>query len=306
MTDAYQNFLAEISPGFPPDRLRQNEPMWKHTTFRVGGSADCLLFPASVQEVQRIVALTKRYALPLTVLGNGSNVLVRDKGIRGVVMAFGKPFAHIRHEGERLFLGAGTLLSVAAQYAADHGLDGLAFAAGIPGSVGGAVFMNAGAYDGEMKDVVSRMEAVDGAGQIVTYRGEEADFGYRRSMFQENGHILTSVELTLARGDAGAIRQKMAALYARRREKQPLEYPSAGSTFKRPAGHFAGTLIDETGLKGLSVGDAQVSEKHAGFIINRGHATAQDILMLMEEVKRRVFLAHGVALVSEVRIIGEA
>ena len=306
MTDAYQNFLADISSDFLPDRLRQNEPMWKHTTFRVGGPADCLLFPATAQEVQRIVTLTKRYELPLTVLGNGSDVLVRDKGIRGVVMAFGQPFAHVRQEGEQLFLGPGTLLSAAAQYAAEHGLAGLEFAAGIPGSVGGAVFMNAGAYDGEMKNVVSRLEAVDGAGRSVAYRGDEAGFGYRRSIFQENGHILTAIELTLAAGDAEAIRQKMAMFNARRREKQPLEYPSAGSTFKRPVGHFAGTLIDEAGLKGLSVGDAQVSEKHAGFIINRGHATAQDILTLMEEVKRRVFLAHGIELIPEVRIVGEA
>lgn len=306
MADAYKTFLAEISLDFPPERIRQNEPMGKHTTFRVGGPADCLLYPATAAEVQRILSLTKRYALPLTVLGNGSNVLVRDKGIRGVVMAFGQPAAYIRHEGTRLFLGAGTLLSAAAQYAAEHGLTGMEFAAGIPGSVGGAVFMNAGAYDGEMKRVVSHIEAIDRAGRVVSYGEDEARFGYRSSIFQDNGHIIRHVELTLAGGDAKAIRQKMADFNERRRSKQPLEYPSAGSTFKRPLGHFAGTLIDEAGLKGLSVGDAEVSEKHAGFIINRGHATAHDILTLIAEVQRRVFLSRGVELIPEVRVIGEA
>lgn len=305
MADAYKNFLAELTFAFPLERIRQNESMGKHTTFRVGGAADCILYPATVAEVQRILILTKRYTLPLTVLGNGSNVLVRDKGIRGVVMVFGQPAAYIRQKGTRLSLGAGTLLSAAAQYAAEHGLTGLEFAAGIPGSMGGAVFMNAGAYDGEMKNVVSHIEAIDEAGRVVSYRGDEARFGYRTSIFQDNGHIIRHIELTLAAGDFEAIRQKMVDFNERRRQKQPLEYPSAGSTFKRPLGHFAGTLIEEAGLKGLSVGDAQVSEKHAGFIINRGHATAGDILALIAEVKRRVFLARGVELIPEVRVIGE-
>ena len=306
MRDAYQAFLEELTFTFPSDRILQNEPMRKHTTFRVGGLADCLLYPATTAEVQRILSLTKRYALPLTVLGNGSNVLVRDKGIRGIVMVFGQPAAYIEREGTRLRLGAGTLLRAAAQYAADHGLTGLEFAAGIPGSVGGAVFMNAGAYDGEMKDVVSSIEAIDEAGGVVTYRGDEAGFGYRTSVFQKNGHIIRQIAVTLTAGDTAAIRQKMAEFNERRRKKQPLEYPSAGSTFKRPTGYFAGTLIEETGLKGLSVGDAQVSEKHAGFILNRGHATAEDVLTLIAEVQRRVFSAHGVELIPEVRVIGEA
>ena len=174
IADACKNFLAEISPSFPPERLQKDEPMWKHTTFRVGGPADCLLYPATGEEVRRILSLIKRYELPLTILGNGSDVLVRDKGIRGVVLAFGQPAAYIRQEGTRLLLGPGTLLSAVAQYAAEHGLTGLEFAAGIPGSVGGAVFMNAGAYDGEMKDIVSRIDAFDEAGRVVAYRGEDA------------------------------------------------------------------------------------------------------------------------------------
>lgn len=306
MRDAYQAFLDELAFTFPSDRILQNEPMRKHTTFRVGGLADCLLYPATTAEVQRILSLTKRYALPLTVLGNGSNVLVRDKGIRGIVMVFGQPAAYIEREGTCLRLGAGTLLRAAAQYAADHGLTGLEFAAGIPGSVGGAVFMNAGAYDGEMKNVVSSIEAIDEAGGVVMYRGDEAGFGYRTSVFQKNGHIIRQIAVTLTAGDPAAIRQKMAEFNERRRKKQPLEHPSAGSTFKRPTGYFAGTLIEETGLKGLSVGDAQVSEKHAGFIVNRGHATAEDVLTLIAEVQRRVFSAHGVELIPEVRVIGEA
>lgn len=305
IADACKNFLAEISPSFPPERLQKDEPMWKHTTFRVGGPADCLLYPATGEEVRRILSLIKRYELPLTILGNGSDVLVRDKGIRGVVLAFGQPAAYIRQEGTRLLLGSGTLLSAVAQYAAEHGLTGLEFAAGIPGSVGGAVFMNAGAYDGEMKDIVSRIDAFDEAGRVVAYRGEDAYFGYRYSVFQDNSHIINQIELTLAAGNTEAIRKKMTEFNERRRQKQPLEYPSAGSTFKRPLGHFAGTLIDEAGLKGFSIGDAQVSEKHAGFIINRGHATAGDILALIAEVQRCVFLARGVELVPEVRIIGE-
>ncbi|MGP1366154.1 MAG: UDP-N-acetylmuramate dehydrogenase [Schwartzia sp. (in: firmicutes)] len=304
--EAYQAFLEELAFTFPSDRILENEPMRKHTTFRVGGLADCLLYPATTAEVQRILSLTKRYALPLTILGNGSNVLVRDKGIRGIVMVFGQPAAYIEREGTCLLLGAGTLLRAAAQYAADHGLTGLEFAAGIPGSVGGAVFMNAGAYDGEMKNVVSSIEAIDEAGGVVTYRGDEAGFGYRTSVFQKNGHIIRQIAVTLTAGDTAAIRQKMAEFNERRRKKQPLEYPSAGSTFKRPTGYFAGTLIEEAGLKGLSVGDAQVSEKHAGFILNRGHATAEDVLTLIAEVQRRVFLARGVELIPEVRVIGEA
>ncbi len=298
-------FIKEITPFLSPGQIERQEPMERHTTFRVGGVADCVVYPATIEDVRRILSLTVRYGLPLTIMGNGSNLLVRDKGIRGVVLIFGKPAAYIERRGMRLIVGAGTLLGAVAQNALQEGLSGLEFAAGIPGSLGGAVFMNAGAYGGEMKQIVTRITALDGVGKTIEYATEEAQFGYRTSIFQENQHIICEVEVSLTKGDPGEIRAAMEALNERRRQKQPLEYPSAGSTFKRPPGYFAGTLIDETGLKGLSIGGAQVSEKHAGFIINRGGATAEDILALIAEVQRRVFEARGIKLIPEVRIVGE-
>ena len=280
--------------------------MERHTTFRVGGVADCVVYPTTAEDVRRILSLTARYGLPLTVMGHGSNILVRDKGIRGVVLIFGKPAAYIKRREMRLIVGAGTLLSALAQNALQEGLSGLEFAAGIPGSLGGAVFMNAGAYGCEMKQIVTRITALDGAGKTIEYAPEEAQFGYRTSIFQENQHIICEAEVSLTKGDPGEIRAAMEALNDRRRQKQPLEYPSAGSTFKRPPGYFAGTLIDQTGLKGLTVGGAQVSQKHAGFVINIGNATANDVQQLISIVQKRVYAKHAVQLFPELRIIGEA
>ncbi len=297
--------VKELRCILPPERILLDEPMAGRTTFRVGGPADCLAQPASLEEAHALLMLTRNYGTPLTVLGNGSNVLVRDKGIRGLVISFGKPFAYIHREDTSLLLGPGTILGAVSQFAASQGLSGLEFAVGIPGSVGGAIFMNAGAYDGEMKTFVQRVTALTASGEIASFTGEELGFSYRHSVFQENGALIGEVALSLTAGDIKAIKEKMADFTQRRQQKQPLEYPSAGSTFKRPPGNFAGTLIEKTGLKGLTIGGAQVSEKHAGFLINRGGATANDILRLMAEVQHRVYETHGVRLVPEVRIVGE-
>ena len=299
------NFMKALREAIPEERVLTDEPMAHHTTFRIGGNADVFVFPASIEELLHVLKLVKQYSVPLTILGNGSNVLVRDGGIRGVVVSFGKPFAHIEREGTRITAGAGATLGTVSLFAASHSLSGLEFAVGIPGSLGGAVFMNAGAYDGEMCQVVRAVTAVTPEGNVVRYRPEDMGFGYRHSVFQENGHIICEIELALQEGEPTAIQEKMAEFTRRRMEKQPLDKPSAGSTFKRPPGLFAGTLIDEAGLKGFTVGGAQVSEKHAGFVINKGGATASDVLALMEEVERRIEEKNGVRLIPEVRIIGE-
>lgn len=299
------NFIKALPKVIPEERILTNEPMARHTTFRIGGNADIFLLPASIEELLGVLRLVKQYSVPLTILGNGSNVLVRDGGIRGVVASFGKPFAHIEMDGTHIVAGAGATLGAVSLFAANHSLSGLEFAVGIPGSLGGAVFMNAGAYDGEMSSVVSNVTAVAPTGEIRRYCSSEMNFGYRHSIFQKNGHIICEIELALQKGEPSAIQEKMAEFTKRRMEKQPLDKPSAGSTFKRPPGLFAGTLIDEAGLKGFTIGGAQVSEKHAGFVINKGGATASDVLALIEEIQRRIEEKNGVRLIPEIRIIGE-
>lgn len=302
-----KNFVRACQAFIEPNRFRLDEPMKLHTTFKIGGPADCLIFPASMEETEKVLALVNEYKLPLTILGNGSNVLVQDKGIRGVVVKFARPMAKIRHEGTRIIAGAGALLKDVSEAAAQSSLTGLEFACGIPGSIGGAIFMNAGAYDGEMKNVADTVRTVDREGRIHTYSRDELDLGYRHSRFQDNGEAIVEVELSLEPGDSKAIRAKMDDFTQRRESKQPLEMPSAGSTFKRPKGYFAGTLIQETSLKGLQVGGAQVSTKHAGFVVNAtGNATAADVRGLIHEVQQRVYQKHGVMLHPEVRIIGDA
>ncbi|WP_298594419.1 UDP-N-acetylmuramate dehydrogenase [uncultured Mitsuokella sp.] len=298
-------FIEACRSFIEPNRFRLDEPMKLHTTFKIGGPADCLIFPASMEEVERVMALVKKYDLPLTILGNGSNVLVQDGGIRGVVVKFARPMGAIRCEGARIIAASGALLKDVSESAAANGLTGLEFACGIPGSVGGALFMNAGAYDGEMKNVADRVRTVDVNGTVHQYERASLDLGYRHSAFQQNGEAIVEVEFLLRKGTEQDIRAKMEDFTNRRECKQPLEMPSAGSTFKRPAGYFAGTLIDQTGLKGLTVGGAQVSTKHAGFVVNIGGATAADIRDLIKEVQKRVYAAHGVRLYPEVRIIGE-
>lgn len=296
--DACRSFLQ-------PEQVLVDEPMRYQTTFQIGGPADCVIFPATLAETQQVLHLVHVFGLPLTILGNGSNVLVRDHGIRGVVVKFGEPMSYIRVQDNQIIAGAGALLKDISEAAAAHALSGCEYACGIPGSIGGAVFMNAGAYGGETKQVVAAVRSVTPEGEIKEYKAEALELGYRHSIFQTNGEAIAEVTLALQPGDESAIRAVIADYTQRREAKQPLEMPSAGSTFKRPEGYFAGTLIDQTGLKGLRVGGAEVSTKHAGFVVNVGDATCEDVIGLIHEVQHRVKAAHGVELCPEVRIIGE-
>ena len=302
-----EDFVKACHSFLEESQVLLDEPMSRHTTFEIGGPADCLIFPTTTEEVQQVLALVNEYKLPLTVLGNGSNVLVRDGGIRGVVLKFNGPMSAIRLSGDgtHIVADAGAHLKDVSEFAAKNGLTGLEYACGIPGSIGGAIFMNAGAYDGETKNVAYAVRAVTRAGELKEYKADELDLGYRRSIFQGNGELICQVELALQKGDMAAIQAKIADFTQRRESKQPLELPSAGSTFKRPQGYFAGTLIDQTGLKGLTVGGAQVSKKHAGFVVNFNHATARDVQGVIAEVQKRVLAKHGVQLYPEVRMIGE-
>jgi UDP-N-acetylmuramate dehydrogenase len=278
-----------------------DEPMSAHTTFRIGGPADYYVEP-TFEEVKELLPFLKKENIPYTLIGNGSNLLVSDEGIEGVVVSFGKEMSEVSCEKEVVRARAGILLSRLASFAASKSLSGLEFASGIPGTLGGAITMNAGAYGGEMKDVVQSVTVLDGD-EIKEYSGEEMDFSYRHSRYTGTDDIVLSAKIKLTQGDSDEIRAKMDELSARRRQSQPLNMPSAGSFFKRPVGNFAGTLIDKSGLKGYSVGGAQVSEKHAGFIVNTGGATFNDVLRLMEHVQKTVFDLHGVSLEPEVRIV---
>ena len=282
-----------------------NEPMSRHTSFRIGGPADLLVSPKSEQGLCCAVDAAKQAGLPLTVLGNGSNVLVHDEGIRGVVLCIGNGFADVQVDGDCVVGQSGALLSILSNEAYKAGLTGLEFAGGIPGSLGGALFMNAGAYDGQMADAVVSTRYYDmEQGKIGEITGDAHAFGYRNSIFKSHPEwiVLTGV-MRLQQGDPQEIRAKMDDFAQRRREKQPLNFPSAGSTFKRPTGYFAGKLIQDAGLMGCTIGGAQVSEKHAGFVINRGDATCADVLALMNHVQEEVMKQFGVQLEPEVRIL---
>ncbi|TCL33957.1 UDP-N-acetylmuramate dehydrogenase [Anaerospora hongkongensis] len=304
-TEYEQDFFKKVQSLVPAERLHVNEPMSRHTTFKIGGPADFLIQPASAPEAAAVLKAALSCNMAVTILGNGSNVLVRDHGIRGVVLKFDEHMGAIRHTGSTIIAGAGATLADVSEYALKQQLTGLEFAIGIPGSIGGAVFMNAGAYDGEISSVVSAVTAVCPDGNIRRFSSEKIHFTYRHSVFQDNGCIICEIELSLIPGQRNEISRKMVDLTAKRESKQPLEMPSAGSTFKRPPGYFAGTLIEQTGLKGLKIGGAQVSEKHAGFIVNAGNATANDVLSLIKEVQQRVHEKFGVDLHPEVRVIGE-
>ena len=279
--------------------------MKNYTTFRIGGPADLLIQPSSEEELIRIAAYLRQKDISAVVLGNGSNVLVKDGGIRGVVIKIGKNMGNIRTEGEELTAEAGALLSAAALAAAHGGLTGMEFAAGIPGSVGGAVFMNAGAYGGEMSQIIVSCRALMPDGALREFSKEELKLGYRTSVFSQNGGIVTSCRMKLQAGDRETIYGYMRELAGRRTEKQPLNLPSAGSTFKRPEGYFAGKLIQDSGCRGLRVGGARISQKHAGFVVNEADASAEDVIRLIRLVQMRVRDCFGVDLEPEVRIIGE-
>lgn len=288
----------------PKEYIKADEPMSKHTTFRVGGNADFFVEIGSPVELANMIKYLKQTERDYLVMGNGSNLLVGDKGYEGVILHLGSRFNRIETDGETVTAQAGALLSSVAKAAAQNGLTGLEFASGIPGTVGGAVVMNAGAYDGEMKQVVSKVTVMTEDGELLELDNDTMEFGYRTSIIKSRLLIVLEARLTLAKGDAAAIREKMEDFACRRKSKQPLEYPSAGSTFKRPEGYFAGKLIMDAGLRGYRIGGAQVSEKHCGFIINVGNATAADISELMDEVVERVKEQFSVTLEPEVIRIG--
>lgn len=292
---------AELSDS----EIRPDEPMSRHTSFRIGGPADVLVMPRTVDDLGRAVRFARRHDLPLTITGNGSNLLVRDGGIRGVVVKLGEHFQRAVVTPPRIVAQSGILLGDVSRAAAVHALTGLEFAIGIPGTLGGAIIMNAGAYGGEMKDVVTRVTILDEGGEIHELTPEECRFAYRTSALQGTRSIVAEVEMALQPGDPDAISAKMADLTNQRESKQPLAFPSAGSVFKRPPGGYVGPMVESLGLKGRRIGDAQVSEKHAGFIVNCGHATARDVLDLIEHVRAAVREKFGVTLETEVRVIGE-
>ena len=297
--------LQGIFAGCTAKELLLEEPMAKHTSFRIGGPADVLAQPGNEAELAELLKRAAHHAVPVTLVGNGSNLLVRDKGIRGLVIKLSNLFSSITVAGNVLTFGSGISLAMASKKAASLSLSGLEFAVGIPGTIGGAVYMNAGAYDGEMAKVVTSVQVMDRQGQSSQLKADELDFSYRHTALQNSGLIVTSVTVSLQPGEAESIKAKMDDFSQRRIAKQPLELPSAGSMFKRPVGYFAGTLIEQTGLKGYTVGGAQVSTKHAGFVVNVGGATAKDVLQLISDVQSKVFAAHGVRLEPEVLVLGE-
>lgn len=296
--------LTELTELVEPENIFWNEPMKHHTTFRAGGPARCLVEPETVEQLGAVLQFCRKENVPYYIVGNGSNLLVSDDGYDGVIIHLFKNMSEARVEENRLILQAGVLLVRAANMARGEGLTGLEFASGIPGTIGGAMVMNAGAYGGEMKDVVRRVTVLVPGGEIRSYKGEEMQFGYRRSRVSAEGSIVLEAELELQKGDPEQIQARMEELKEKRLSKQPLEYASAGSAFKRPEGYFAGKLIEDAGLRGFRIGDAQVSEKHCGFVINRGEATASQIRELIREVQRRVYENSGVRLEPEVKFLG--
>lgn len=300
------SFCEKALKQYPSLRILKDEPLSRHTTFKVGGPADYMAFPKNEEELSFLYALSREENLPVTVIGNGSNLVVKDGGIRGLTIVLGEEFSGITVKGNVLIAKAGELLSRIARTAYHHALTGLEFASGIPGSLGGGMAMNAGAYGGQLSDVCLGARVFDPqTGKVTVCDKEALALGYRTSMPLKTGCIVTEASFALRPGDKEEILRTMEDLNARRREKQPLAYPSAGSTFKRPEGYFAGALIEGASLKGATVGGAQVSTLHAGFIINTGNATAQDILDLIRHVQNTVFEKYGVQLETEVRILGE-
>lgn len=287
----------------PQIEILKDEPLAHYTNTKTGGPADLIAFPKNIAETQALVFFAKENELPLTIIGNASNLIVKDGGIRGLVIILTK-LAEVKVENDQLIASAGASLIETTEIAYQYGLTGLEFAAGIPGSIGGAVFMNAGAYDGEIKDVLAKVKVLTPAGEIKEYTNEELKFGYRTSRLQTEHDIVLEAVFALKQGDKTAIRARMDELNFLRASKQPLEYPSCGSVFKRPVGHFTGKLIHDSDLQGFTIGGAQVSKKHAGFIVNIGEATATDYLAVIRHVQQVVFENFGVKLETEVRIIG--
>ena len=290
---------------FTQEKLLPNALMNEYTAFKIGGPADLLILPSSAEEIRLAISLCKQGNLPYFVMGKGSNLLVKDAGFRGVVINISKNFEHVERVDDCVIRAdAGITLAKLAAFAADLGLSGLEFASGIPGSLGGAVYMNAGAYDGAMSDVIRTVGVIDEDGNEFDMSKSEAELGYRSSIFQKTKYIIKNCTLELEPCDKGLIKEKMLDLNGRRKASQPLDLPSGGSTFKRPEGYYAAKLIDDSGLRGYSIGGAKVSEKHAGFVVNYDNATAQDVIDLMEHIKSTVYEKFGVTLVQEIEVLG--
>ena len=287
------------------ENVHTDEPMSRHTTFRIGGNADYFVKPGNADEVAAVIVVCREYNIPYFILGNGSNLLVSDDGYRGMIINIMDNMDSVTVDGRIITAQAGAMLVRVSVMARDNALTGLEFASGIPGTIGGAVYMNAGAYGGEMKNVVKTVRAIDEYGRIYELDSEKMDFSYRHSIVEERKLIVLEVTLELEHGSGEAIDNRMKELAEARRSKQPLEYPSAGSTFKRPEGYFAGKLIMDAGLRGYSVGGAQVAEKHCGFVINKGGATASDVVELIRDVQHDVDDKFGVTLEPEVKMLGE-
>lgn len=298
-------FYRELCEAVGEANIYENEALAKHTTFRIGGPARYFLTPDSIEAVKRTIIICKEQGIPFYVIGNGSNLLVSDKGYDGAIIRIAEKLREIRCEGNKIYAAAGATLAAIAQTALKNSLTGFEFAAGIPGTLGGALVMNAGAYGGEMKQVVESAQLLDSEGKLIELTGEELELGYRTSVIPKKGYFVVSAVLSLTyTEDSESIRARMSELAMQRREKQPLEYPSAGSTFKRPEGYFAGKLIMDAGLRGYTVGGACVSEKHCGFVINKGGATAEDVMKLISDVRRIVKEKFGVELEPEVKMLG--
>lgn len=289
----------------PDERLLFHEPMSRYTTFRVGGEAECIVVVQTEEELAKLIPYLNQVEQEYFILGNGSNLLVGDKGYRGVIVKLGGPMEEVHVEGCRVVARAGALLSKVAAAARVNSLTGMEFAAGIPGSIGGAIVMNAGAYDGEMKQIVQLVRVMDREGQIMTLDNDTMEFGYRTSIIKNRPFIVLDVTLQLSEGDEAQIGARMEELARLRKSKQPLEYPSAGSTFKRPEGNYAGKLIMDAGLRGYRIGGAQVSNKHCGFVVNTGNAAAADIREVIEEVQEKVKDKFHVTLEPEVIFLGD-
>ena len=283
----------------------ENEPMSQHTTFKIGGPADYFVSVRTEKQLQELIEFAHCEDLPCFVMGNGSNLLVSDSGIRGLVIELGKEFCEIKADGTRIYAQAGAMLSRVASFAMNNCLSGMEEISGIPGTLGGAVYMNAGAYGGEISTLIEAVNYLDSDGKIKTVRGDECEFGYRTSIFEKGDKVVVSAVISLSKGNQDEIKAKMADYTCRRKTKQPLQYPSGGSTFKRPEGHFAGALIEEAGLKGFSIGGAQISELHAGFVINKGGATASDVLAVVRHAQETVWEKFGVRLETEIKLVGE-
>ncbi len=300
------NTAIAMAKGIVGDaNARINEPMSAHTTFKIGGPADIFVEPRSVSALESVIKLFKQIGMDYQIIGNGSNLLVGDKGIRGAVIEIGKELGNINFAGDTVTAESGVLLSRLANSAARNGLSGLEFASGIPGSLGGAVYMNAGAYGGEMKDVITKVTYLDDDCEVCEISGGDCGFGYRRSFFTDKNYVILSAEMKLMYKSMSVIMDDIRQLTEKRVSKQPVDKASAGSTFKRPEGYYAAALIEEAGLKGYTVGGASVSDKHSGFVVNNGGATAADVMAVINHVRETVFEKKGVKLETEIKLIGE-